>query len=69
MYLWSRSSTITTGNTTLTVVKKLFHLILLFFNTCKHIFGVDMLRDCTGSFPRKEGGIQVLAGLLDLAKL
>jgi hypothetical protein len=40
--------------------KKLFHY---FLNNCKHIIGVGMLYSCMGTFPRKEGGTQVLAGL------
>ncbi len=42
---------------------KKFLLILLFFFTCKHIFGVGMLHSCGCMFYGKEGGIQVLAGL------
>jgi hypothetical protein len=34
-----------------------------FFNTCKRIFGVGMLCGYAVTFPWKEGGIQVLAGL------
>jgi hypothetical protein len=37
--------------------------MLLFFYTCKCIFGGGMLHDCIGTFSVKKGGIQALAGL------
>jgi hypothetical protein len=36
-------------------------LIFIYFQT--YILGVGILHSCMGTFPRKEGGIQVLAGL------
>jgi hypothetical protein len=47
----------------LVIIKKQFHQILQFVNPCKHIFGLGIQCDCLHIFPRKEGGIQVLACL------
>jgi hypothetical protein len=45
-------------------LKMWYHWILIFFITCKCIFGgLSRLHCCTGTFLGKEGGIQVLAGL------
>jgi hypothetical protein len=43
--------------------RKLLHLILQFFKLEMYFWGVSILHGCTSALPKKEGGMQVLAGL------